>query len=82
MKMPGEKPHKPLVWQVYQVIQYLSQDHNISVEGLFRKHGNLRKQQVLKERLDLEEAKFTVHECATVLKNFFARLQEPILPDA
>ena len=34
------------VCQVYQLIQYLSRPANITVEGIFRKHGNLKKQQV------------------------------------
>ena len=38
--------------QVYQIIEYLGRNHNITSEGLFRKHGNLKKQQALKERLN------------------------------
>jgi hypothetical protein len=38
--------------QVYQIIEYLGRNHNIVSEGLFRKHGNLKKQQALKERLN------------------------------
>jgi transcriptional regulator of NAD metabolism len=38
--------------QVYQIIEYLGRNHNITCEGLFRKHGNLKKQQALKERLN------------------------------
>ena len=73
---------------MYQLIQYLGRDHNIGVEGLFRKHGNLKKQQALKERLNrgvglnLDDNEFTVHECAAVLKNFLASLPEPLLTDA
>ena len=40
------------VCQVYQIIEYLGRPHNITQEGLFRKHGNLKKQQVLKEILN------------------------------
>jgi hypothetical protein len=38
--------------QVYQIIEYLGRNHNISTEGLFRKNGNQKKQQALKERLN------------------------------
>jgi len=76
------------VCQVYQIIEYLGRSHNINQEGLFRKHGNLKKQQALKERLNkgvplnLDEEEFSVHECAAVLKNFLAMLPEPLLTDA
>ena len=74
--------------QVYQIIEYLGRPHNIVQEGLFRKHGNLKKQQALKERLNkgvalnLDEEEFSVHECAAVLKHFLAILPEPLLTDA
>ena len=76
------------VCQVYQIIEYLGRPHNIVQEGLFRKHGNLKKQQALKERLNkgvalnLDEEEFSVHECAAVLKHFLAILPEPLLTDA
>jgi len=76
------------VCQVYQIIEYLGRSHNITTEGLFRKHGNLKKQQALKERLNkgvplnLDEDEFSVHECAAVLKYFLAHLPEPLLTDA
>ena len=76
------------VCQVYQIIEYLGRPHNITQEGLFRKHGNLKKQQALKERLNkgvalnLDEEEFSVHECAAVLKHFLGVLPEPLLTDA
>ena len=76
------------VCQVYQLIQYLGRDHNIGSEGLFRKNGNLKKQSILKERLNkgvtinLDEGEFSVHECAAVLKSFLSELPEPLLTDA
>jgi len=76
------------VCQVYQIIEYLGRPHNIIQEGIFRKHGNLKKQQALKERLNkgvplnLDEEEFSVHECAAVLKHFLANLPEPLLTDA
>lgn len=74
------------VCQVFQLAEYLGR--HMDVEGLFRKHGNLKKQQVLKERLNrgvrmnLDDGEFSVHECASVLKNFLAELPEPLLTDA
>ena len=40
------------VCQVYQIIQHLEREHNLGAEGLFRRHGNLKKQSALKERLN------------------------------
>ena len=40
------------VCQVYQLVEYLAREHNIKTEGIFRKHGNLKKQTALKERLN------------------------------
>lgn len=43
--------------------------------------------QVLKERLnrgvpmDFDKGEFSVHECASVLKNFLSELPEPLLTD-
>jgi len=76
------------VCQVFQIIEYLKRGNNIKCEGLFRKHGNLKKQQILKERLnkgipvDLDAEEFTIHECASTLKNFLSDLPEPLLTDA
>ena len=36
-----------LPMQVYQIIEFLGRPHNITTEGIFRKHGNLKKQQVI-----------------------------------
>ena len=33
--------------KVFQIIEFLGRPHNITTEGIFRKHGNLKKQQVL-----------------------------------
>jgi len=76
------------VCQVSQLIEYLGRPENVKVEGLFRKHGNLKKQQTLKERLnkgitvDLDSGDFTIHECAGTLKHFLSDLSEPLLTDA
>ena len=76
------------VCQVYQIIQHLEREHNLGAEGLFRRHGNLKKQSALKERLnkgvviDLDDGEFSVHECSGVLKSFLSDLPEPLLTDA
>jgi hypothetical protein len=76
------------VCQVFQIIEYLKRPANLKMEGLFRKHGNLKKQQTLKERLnkgipvDLDSGDFSVHECASTLKTFLSDLVEPLLTDA
>lgn len=76
------------VCQVFQIIEFLRRPNNLKMEGLFRKHGNLKKQQTLKERLnkgitiDLDSGEFTVHECAATLKTFLGDLCEPLLTDA
>ena len=76
------------VCQVSQLMEYLRRPENLKIEGLFRKHGNLKKQQTLKEKLnkgivvDLDSGDFTVHECAATLKNFLSDLSEPLLTDA
>ena len=73
------------VCQIFQIIQYLEQPGNITTEGIFRKTGNLRKQQVLKDRLNrgvpmnLDDGEFSVHECASVVKMFLGELPEPLL---
>ena len=87
------------VCQVSQIIEYLKRNLHIeglfrSVKRIqcstlfkimisFRKCGNLKKQQTLKERLnkgiptDLDTGEFSVHECASTLKSnyFFLNLE-------
>ena len=76
------------VCQVSQIIEHLRRPANLKVEGLFRKHGNVKKQQTLKERLnkgisiDLDSGEFSIHECAATLKKFLSDLSEPLLTDA
>ena len=76
------------VCQVFQIIKYLKRPDNLKIEGLFRKCGNLKKQQTLKERLnkgiivDLDYGEFSTHECASTLKTFLSDLPEPLLTDA
>ena len=56
-------------------------------EGIFRRTGKLTRQQELKNALhqglplDLDEGRYSVHDCASVLKGFLADLSEPLLTD-
>ncbi|XP_071448034.1 uncharacterized protein RhoGAP54D [Hetaerina americana] len=76
------------ICQVYQLIEYLSKEQSIQQEGIFRRSGKLRRQQELKAllnqgiTLDLNAGNYSVHDCASVLKNFLAELPEPLLTDA
>uniref|UniRef100_A0A0K2SYK5 Putative LOC100114766 [Nasonia vitripennis] n=1 Tax=Lepeophtheirus salmonis TaxID=72036 RepID=A0A0K2SYK5_LEPSM len=76
------------VCQIYQLILYLSSKDRITTEGIFRKHGSLKKAQSLRERLnkglsmDLDDNEFSVHEVASVFKGFLADLPEPLLTDS
>ncbi len=76
------------VCRVFQLVSFLSREQNITVEGLFRKHGNIRKQQALKEIMckgvafDPDLGEFSVHEVASVLKSFLSDMSEPLLTDA
>ncbi|XP_054289860.1 rho GTPase-activating protein 19-like isoform X2 [Macrosteles quadrilineatus] len=73
--------------QVYQLIEYLSQDGNVVQEGIFRRTGKLTRQQELKSLLnsgalvDFGESLYSVHDCASVLKTILAELQEPLLTE-
>ncbi|XP_011707890.1 PREDICTED: uncharacterized protein LOC105462749 isoform X1 [Wasmannia auropunctata] len=70
-----------------QLIDYLSKEQNIVQEGIFRRTGKLTRQQDLKTAmsqgvfLDLDDGRFSVHDCASVLKGFLAELSEPLLTD-
>ncbi|XP_059478540.1 rho GTPase-activating protein 19 isoform X1 [Neocloeon triangulifer] len=76
------------ICQVYQLIEFLKSEPNIIQEGIFRRSGKMTRQQELKGLLNqglplnLEEGKYSVHDCASVLKNFLADLPEPLLTDA
>lgn len=73
---------------VHQLVEFLNKDENLACEGLFRKSGKMSRQQKLKtrlnagEHLNLEEGIYSVHDCASVLKNFLADLSEPLLTEA
>ena len=76
------------VGSLYQVIEYLGLNVNVTEEGVFRKAGSIKKQQELLERvergedLELETGHYNTHECASVLKTFLASLAEPLVTNA
>uniref|UniRef100_A0A182JZH6 Rho-GAP domain-containing protein n=1 Tax=Anopheles christyi TaxID=43041 RepID=A0A182JZH6_9DIPT len=78
---------KANIEDVKQLIAFLEQDENISQEGIFRKTGSLTRQNELKNSLlsgnvlPLDEAGYTAHDCASVLKSFLADLPEPLLTE-
>jgi hypothetical protein len=61
---------------------------DICQEGIFRRSGKMTRQQELKSflnqgvPLNLDDGPFSVHDCASVLKNFLAELPESLLTDA
>lgn len=92
VKTKGVSEGTPLtqegICQVYQLIEFLKKEQNISVEGIFRRTGALTRQQELRNlliqgvTLNLEAGQFSVHDCASVLKGFLAELPEPLLTEA
>ncbi|XP_075975556.1 rho GTPase activating protein at 54D [Anticarsia gemmatalis] len=75
------------ILRVNELIDFLSKPDNVTQEGIFRRTGSLSRQQELKNllltgsNLGLDEGKFTVHDCASVLKGFLAELPQPLLMD-
>ncbi|KAG7299143.1 hypothetical protein JYU34_017673 [Plutella xylostella] len=73
--------------RVYELIDFLSKEDNVKQEGIFRRTGSLSRQQELRQLLltgsglALDEGRFTVHDCASVLKGFIAELPQPLLMD-
>jgi hypothetical protein len=61
---------------------------DVCQEGIFRRSGKITRQQELKSLLNqgvplnLDDGHFSVHDCASVLKNFLAELPESLLTDA
>ncbi|XP_045498819.1 uncharacterized protein LOC123696591 [Colias croceus] len=70
-----------------ELIDFLSKSDNVTQEGIFRRTGSLSRQQELRQllhtgsNLGLDESKFSVHDCASVLKGFLAELPQPLLMD-
>ncbi|XP_024081215.1 rho GTPase-activating protein 19-like isoform X2 [Cimex lectularius] len=79
---------KHVINQIYQLIEFLTKEENVSQEGIFRRSGKMTRQQELKSLLtqgakfNLEDGSFSVHDVATVLKGFLAELPEPLLTEA
>ncbi|XP_047522225.1 rho GTPase-activating protein 19 isoform X1 [Pieris napi] len=70
-----------------ELIAFLSKPENVTQEGIFRRTGSLSRQQELRQllhtgsNLGLDDSKFSVHDCASVLKGFLADLPQPLLMD-
>ncbi|CAH0586837.1 unnamed protein product [Chrysodeixis includens] len=75
------------ILRVNELIDFLSKPDNVTQEGIFRRTGSLNRQQELKNlllngsNLGLDDGKFSVHDCASVLKGFLAELPQPLLMD-
>ncbi|XP_063891543.1 rho GTPase-activating protein 19 isoform X2 [Helicoverpa armigera] len=75
------------ILRVNELIDFLSKPDNVTQEGIFRRTGSLSRQQELKNllltgsNLGLDEGRFSVHDCASVLKGFLAELPQPLLMD-
>lgn len=67
---------------------HLQQFLDITVEGIFRRTGSLSRQQELRSflnqgvTLNLDNGRYSVHDCASVLKGFLSELPEPLLTEA
>ncbi|XP_072932859.1 rho GTPase-activating protein 19 isoform X2 [Epargyreus clarus] len=75
------------ILRLNELIDFLSKPENVTQEGIFRRTGSLNRQQELRQllltgsNLGLEDSKFSVHDCASVLKGFLAELPQPLLMD-
>lgn len=71
--------------QVMILIDFLNQDENYKLEGIFRKSGTQERQQDLRYMLDngvkvdLKANRFTPVDVSCVLKEFIQKLPEPLL---
>lgn len=65
----------------------ITDDLDITQEGIFRRTGSLARQNDLKSKinnglpLNLEGGSYTVHDCASVFKGILSELPEPLLTD-
>ncbi|CAG5003723.1 unnamed protein product [Parnassius apollo] len=75
------------ILRLNELIDFLAKSENVTQEGIFRRTGSLSRQQELRQllvtgsNLGLDEGKFSVHDCASVLKGFLAELPQPLLMD-
>ncbi|KAI5646054.1 rhoGAP domain-containing protein [Phthorimaea operculella] len=75
------------ILRLNELIDFLSLPENVTQEGIFRRTGSLSRQQELRQllitgsNLGLEDSRFSVHDCASVLKGFLAELPQPLLMD-
>lgn len=74
-----------LLDQLEKLIFYLIKEENLTQEGIFRKTGSVARQNELKlvlfenSDVNLDEAQYTSHDCASVMKTILSELEEPIL---
>ena len=74
---------------ILPLMHFLRQESNLTQEGLFRKYGNLNRQQALKDQLNAgkditsgsEDNLFNAHDVANLLKTYLTELPEPILQE-
>ncbi|XP_045535874.1 rho GTPase-activating protein 19 isoform X2 [Papilio machaon] len=75
------------ILRLNELIDFLAKSENVTQEGIFRRTGSLSRQQELRQllvtgsSLGLDDGKFSVHDCASVLKGFLAELPQPLLMD-
>lgn len=71
--------------QVMLLVDFLNEDENYKLEGIFRKSGTQERQQDLRYmlnngvRVDLKANRFTPVDTSCVLKEFIQKLPEPLL---
>ncbi|KAL3275270.1 hypothetical protein HHI36_020039 [Cryptolaemus montrouzieri] len=76
------------ICHAYQLIDYLKLETNLKVEGIFRRTGSLYRQNELKcllnqgVKIDLDNGNYSVHDCASVLKQFLSELPDPLLTES
>ena len=76
------------MWKHFIDVILMLCDLDTDVEGLFRISGNKRRQDELKDLLnkgqlvDFSERTHSQHDLATILKQYFAQLAEPLLTNS
>lgn len=71
--------------QAMSLVKFINKNDNYRIEGVFRKSGQISRQQELRNlincgvEVDLEANRFTPLDCACVLKEFIQKLPEPLL---
>jgi len=86
-EVPLEKlttPGQPLPYIIRVIMRYLFQEEAILAEGLFRIPGSTEDMQMYRKLFDEGKevvfAKSSYHDAAGLLKDFFRKLPEPLIP--